>query len=147
MTLQQLKYILAISATGSMNKAAEQLYVSQPRGKLDKPYQTLAAFVKTETLQPGAEQCAVLRFDLRDLASYDEARASWILEPGDYVLRLGRSSADTEPIAKLRLDGEAVVKKVKNCFGKPDFKDWKPESKTVETGEELPVLPVSASVG
>ena len=30
MTLQQLKYILAIAATGSMNKAAEQLYVSQP---------------------------------------------------------------------------------------------------------------------
>ena len=30
MTLQQLKYILAISAYGSMNKAAEQLYVSQP---------------------------------------------------------------------------------------------------------------------
>lgn len=30
MTLQQLKYIIAISATGSMNKAAEQLYVSQP---------------------------------------------------------------------------------------------------------------------
>ncbi|WP_455529370.1 LysR family transcriptional regulator [Ruminococcus sp.] len=30
MTLQQLKYILAISSTGSMNKAAEQLYVSQP---------------------------------------------------------------------------------------------------------------------
>lgn len=30
MTLQQLKYVLAISETGSMNKAAEQLYVSQP---------------------------------------------------------------------------------------------------------------------
>ncbi|MCR5110001.1 MAG: LysR family transcriptional regulator [Ruminococcus sp.] len=30
MTLQQLKYILAISTYGSMNKAAEQLYVSQP---------------------------------------------------------------------------------------------------------------------
>ena len=30
MTLQQLKYILTISSTGSMNKAAEQLYVSQP---------------------------------------------------------------------------------------------------------------------
>ena len=138
---------ICVKNTGSRpGKEVAQLYVSQPRGKLDKPYQTLAAFVKTETLQPGAEQCAVLRFDLRDLASYDEARASWILEPGDYVLRLGRSSADTEPIAKLRLDGEAVVKKVKNCFGKPDFKDWKPESKTVETGEELPVLPVSASV-
>ena len=30
MTLQQLKYILAISETGSMNKAAEKLYISQP---------------------------------------------------------------------------------------------------------------------
>ena len=30
MTLQQLKYILVISSTGSMNKASEQLYVSQP---------------------------------------------------------------------------------------------------------------------
>ncbi len=30
MTLQQLKYMLAISETGSMNKAAELLYVSQP---------------------------------------------------------------------------------------------------------------------
>lgn len=30
MTLHQLKYILSIAETGSMNKAAEQLYVSQP---------------------------------------------------------------------------------------------------------------------
>lgn len=30
MTIQQLKYVLTISETGSMNKAAEQLYVSQP---------------------------------------------------------------------------------------------------------------------
>lgn len=30
MTLQQLHYVIAISETGSMNKAAEQLYISQP---------------------------------------------------------------------------------------------------------------------
>ena len=30
MTLQQLHYILTIAKTGSMNKAAELLYVSQP---------------------------------------------------------------------------------------------------------------------
>ena len=30
MTIQQLRYVLAIAETGSMNKAAEQLYVSQP---------------------------------------------------------------------------------------------------------------------
>ena len=30
MTLQQLHYVIVISETGSMNKAAEQLYISQP---------------------------------------------------------------------------------------------------------------------
>ena len=30
MTLQQLRYVIEISETGSMNKAAEQLYISQP---------------------------------------------------------------------------------------------------------------------
>ena len=30
MTLLQLRYIIVISETGSMNKAAEQLYLSQP---------------------------------------------------------------------------------------------------------------------
>ena len=30
MTLQQLRYIITISETGSLNKASEMLYVSQP---------------------------------------------------------------------------------------------------------------------
>ena len=30
MTIQQLRYVIAISETGSLNKAAEQLYVAQP---------------------------------------------------------------------------------------------------------------------
>ena len=30
MTLQQLHYAIVISETGSMNKAAEQLFISQP---------------------------------------------------------------------------------------------------------------------
>ena len=30
MTLQQLKYAITISETGSLNKAAEALYISQP---------------------------------------------------------------------------------------------------------------------
>ncbi|MCR4934902.1 MAG: fibronectin type III-like domain-contianing protein, partial [Oscillospiraceae bacterium] len=126
-------------------KEVVQLYVSPPQGKLDKPYQSLAAFGKTETLQPGAKQSLALRFDLRDLASYDASRASWVLEPGDYVLRLGRSSADTRPIALLRLDGEAVLRKCRNCLGMPDFTDWKPDLKQAEAPAGLPILPLSAS--
>jgi Beta-glucosidase-related glycosidases len=126
-------------------KEVVQLYVSQPQGKLDKPYQTLAAFGKTKTLEPGSEQKLSLSFDLRDLASYDASRASWVLEPGDYVLRLGSSSADTKPLAALRLDGEAILRTCKNCLGMPDFADWKPESGNVGTPDGLPILHLSAS--
>ena len=122
-----------------------QLYVSAPQGRLDKPFQTLAAFEKTDELQPGEEQTLTLSFDLRDLASYDAPRARWILEAGDYVLRLGTSSVETEAFAVLRLDGEAVVRQVKNCLGEPDFSDWKPEPRREETPGELIVLPVCAS--
>jgi beta-glucosidase len=136
----------AVNNTGSFpGKEVLQLYVSQPRGRLDKPFQALAAFAKTETLQPGAEQTLQLCFDLRDLASYDEVQACWILEPGDYALRLGSSSRDARPVALLRLDGEAVLKKVKNCLGKPDFPDWTPHVKSEAIPEGLPVLRVSAA--
>ena len=130
---------------GFAGKEVAQLYVSAPQGRLDKPFQTLAAFEKTDELQPGEEQTLTLSFDLRDLASYDAPRARWILEAGDYVLRLGTSSVETEAFAVLRLDGEAVVRQVKNCLGEPDFSDWKPEPRREETPGELIVLPVCAS--
>ncbi|MBR0041124.1 MAG: glycoside hydrolase family 3 C-terminal domain-containing protein [Oscillospiraceae bacterium] len=130
---------------GFAGKEVAQLYVSAPQGRLDKPYQSLAAFAKTAQLQPGENEKLTLSFDLRDLASYDEARACWILEEGDYVLRLGNASDNTAAIAVVRLDGEAIVRKVKNCLGKPDFEDWKPESLPAEELGELPVLTVAAS--
>ena len=130
---------------GRGGKEVVQLYVSPPRGKLDKPYQALAAFGKTEELEPGGEQTVTLSFDLRDLASYDTQRASWILEPGDYILRIGASSRETKAAAVIRLDGEATVRLAKNCLGKPEQKDWKPETLPEEETGELPVIPVSAS--
>ena len=126
-------------------KEVAQLYVSAPQGKLDEPYQVLAAFAKTGELQPGEEQELTLSFDLRELASYDETRACRILEPGDYILRLGNSSAETKPVGIARLDGEAVVRQVKNCLGKPDFSDWKPEKLPEELLPELPVIRLSAA--
>ncbi len=126
-------------------KEVAQLYVSPPQGRLDKPYRALAAFEKTDELQPGESGELTLSFDLRDLASYDAGRAAWILEPGDYVLRLGVSGADTKAVAVVRLDGEVTVRRVKNCLGQPDFSDWKPERREEAIPAELPVLPVSAA--
>ncbi len=127
-------------------KEVVQLYVSSPQGELDKPCQILAAFEKTEELKPGEEQELTLSFNLRDLASYDTKHAAWILEPGDYVLRIGQSSRDTTAVVIVRLDSEAVVRQVKNCLGKPEHSDWKPEHLPKEETGKLPILPVAASV-
>ena len=127
-------------------KEVAQLYISKPGNQLDQPYQELAAFEKTEELKPGEGQELVLSFDLRDLASYDAARAAWILEAGDYVLRIGTSSRDTKAAAVVRLDAEAVIRQVKNCLGKPEQPDWKPEPRRKEENGTLPVIPVHASV-
>ena len=137
---------VTVKNTGTRNgKETVQLYVSQPGGKLDKPYQVLAAFEKTDELKQDETQELTLTFDLRDLASYDSSRASWILESGDYVLRLGTSSRSTKAISILRLDGEVVIRLTKNCLGKPDRTDWKPELLPQDTADSLSVLPVHAS--
>lgn len=148
-----------VKNTGAFpGKEVVQLYVSSPAGRLDKPYQTLAAFAKTPELLPGEETEMQLSFDLGNLSSYETARAAWILESGDYVLRIGTSSRDTVEAGIVRLSGESVVKQLKNLLGTPDFTDWKPEENAgAELGEavagcpgaaswELPVFPLDAAL-
>ena len=113
-------------------KETVQLYASVPEGKLDQPYQCLAAFQKTRVLEPGEEETLSLSFSLRDLASFDTETAVWILEEGDYVLRLGTSSRDTTVIGAVRLTGNVTVCRARNALGTPDFSDWKPKNKVAE---------------
>ena len=139
----------SVRNTGSRaGKEVVQLYVSVPWGKLDQPYQTLAAFAKTRELQPNEKETVILSFSLRELASYDAEEARWILEKGDYILRLGSSSAENKPISILRLDKDAVTMQAKNCCGQPDFTDWvpeKPEKKALHFIRVLPVMAASLS--
>ncbi len=123
-----------------------QLYVSVPGRTLDAPYQMLAAWAKTEELAAGECQELAIRFRLSELASYDAANARCLLEQGDYVLRLGKNSADTAVCGVVRLDADAVTRRVKNCLGQPDFRDWRPEKKPETAApEETTVLDVAAS--
>ncbi len=135
----------AVKNTGSRpGKEVVQLYVSAPQGRLDKPFQTLAAFAKTGELAPGKALELSLSFGLRDVASYDEAGAAWLLEKGDYVLRAGSSCEDAKPFAILRLTEDVITRRVRNCLGKPDFADWRPETVRREDPADLPVIPAGA---
>ena len=90
-------------------KEVAQLYVSAPNGNFHKEYQSLAAFAKTKVLKPGEKQVLELTFDLCSLASYREEDHSYVLEAGDYILRLGNSSRNTVAVGVLELAGEIVV--------------------------------------
>lgn len=112
----------------SAGKEVVQVYYSAPSGKLDKPYQELAAFGKTKELQPGESGEVTVSFRTADMASYDTELAAYILEAGEYVIRVGNSSADTEPCCKVAVDETVVIRKVKNICQGYDRKDFIPET-------------------
>ena len=92
-------------------KEVVQIYVSCPDGELKKEAQRLTSFAKTKNLKPGEEERIVLQFDLRDLTSYREKDAATVLEPGEYVVRVGNSSRNTRVCGILKLETEMITEK------------------------------------
>ncbi len=80
-------------------KEVVQVYYSAPQGRLGKPARVLVAFQKTRLLQPGETQTVVLRFNINDMASYDDlgkvAKSAYVLERGEYHFYVGTSVRDT----------------------------------------------------
>lgn len=126
-------------------KEVVQIYASVPGGVLDQPYQMLAAWVKTSELAPGQSETVQASFDLSELAGYDAERAAYVLEKGDYILRVGTQSRDTTPVAVVRLNGDVTVRQVKNALGTPDFADLRPECKPENEALPLPVVEMDAA--
>lgn len=97
-------------------KEVAQLYVSQPQTELDKPYQNLIAFQKTRELSPGESEMVSLVFPLQALASYSEELEGWVVESGEYVLRLGNQSGDTVPAVRLHVANGKVTTQCRNLM-------------------------------
>lgn len=125
-----------VSNTGRFpGREVVQVYLSAPRGRLDKPYQDLCAFVKTPPLSAGAMRAVSLSFNLSDMASYDTENSRWILEAGDYIVRVGDSSANTLPAAVLHLEEDVITLVTRACFGESGFTDY--ESLRIDREEDL----------
>ncbi len=116
-----------------------QVYVSCPQGALDQPYQTLAAFAKSGEIAPGASETVECAFDVAGLASYDTARAAWVLEAGEYGVRAGTSSRGAQLVGVIAVPETICVRQAKNLFGNPGFTDWRPERPAAEPFD--PALP------
>ena len=133
----------AVSARGSRIRASAtvrntgavpgaevvQCYLSAPDGKLEKPYQDLVAYARTPVLEPGASCKVDLSFDLPRFASYDEAAEAFVLEKGDYIVRVGTSSRATHVAGLLRLPKTVAVEKAPVRFRDADLSDLRLLSK------------------
>lgn len=125
---EQIDVKTEISNTGDYpGKEVVQIYVSVPEKQLDQPYQVLAAWEKTKLLESGESETVHVKFALSDLASYDTAKEAYVLEAGEYVIRVGNSSRNTVPAAKVILSEDVLIKQVRKALGTPDFEDWIPE--------------------
>lgn len=99
------------SASG---KEVVQVYFSAPAGSLDKPYQQLAGFAKTDVLKPGQAQTVTIRFNTADMASYSQSEAAYVLEKGDYLIRVGNSSRNTAVAATIGLASDVTTEQLAN---------------------------------
>ena len=126
-------------------RAVVQIYASCPAGKLDKEYQRLAAFGKTKTLAPGETQTLTLSFPFEDLKSFDETSHSFLLEKGDYLIRAGAHSRNTEIIGILRLDETVTLSTHREICKREKAFDVLTGSHREETAD-APVFEVNASL-
>jgi beta-glucosidase len=89
-------------------KEVVEVYVSAPKGKLEKPANELKAFGKTRLLQPGESQTLTFSVSNYELASYDEARHSWVSDKGTYTVKFAASVEDVRGTGTYSLAKEFV---------------------------------------
>ncbi|MCI7814554.1 MAG: glycoside hydrolase family 3 C-terminal domain-containing protein [Lachnospiraceae bacterium] len=97
-------------------KEVVEVYFSAPDGDLEKPYQELIGFAKTDLLQPGESQEVKISYLTTEMSSYSEEKAAYIMEAGDYVVRVGNSSRNTHVAAVLSVAETAVTEQLTNIL-------------------------------
>lgn len=103
---------VTVTNTGdTAGKDVVELYYTPPytNGGIEKSEVNLAAFDKTELLEPGASETLTLTFDVEDMASYDTyGKGCYVLEAGEYGISL-RTDAHTAVAEETYTVEEEVV--------------------------------------
>lgn len=118
---------MAVTNTGNQFAGREvvQVYYSAPKGELEKPYQELVAFAKTKLLGAGETERLTVSFKLADMASYSTKDAAWILEPGEYIIRVGEDSAHTDVAGTVKIADKTVTSQLTNRLTEDSEKKYK----------------------
>lgn len=93
-------------------KEVVQIYAALPLSGMKKEYKRLIGFAKTRCLAPGESQTLTVTMPAKMLASFDESRAAWVIEAGEYAVLVGNSSADTTVEGILSVAQDTVMEQV-----------------------------------
>lgn len=99
-------------------KEVIQIYLSKvyPAEGVERPYQELKGFEKTSDLASGEKEQVKIWIPWRELAVYDEERAAWVIESGDYLLKMGNSSRDTFVKGLICVEKTILAEQCTNCL-------------------------------
>ncbi len=110
----QVKVSAKVTNTGTTYSGKEvvEVYFSAPDTTAEKAYQELGGFAKTDVLAPGQSQSVTISFNTEDMSYYNEQKSAYVLDKGDYLIRVGNSSRNTTVAAKLTVSKEAITEQL-----------------------------------
>lgn len=143
---EQVRMTVSVKNTGDYEgKEVVQVYATVPYGK-GAEYQRLVAFKKTKKLAIGEEKKFEISFALKDMAVYEETQASYVLKQGEYVLRIGNASHQTNPAAVLTLTEDVVTEVCTNiCPVQHPVEEIVPPARKEETLGDVVRIEIKAS--
>ena len=93
-TQKDVGFSISVRNTSQIDtKEVIQVYVHDNASRLDRPEQELKAFRKI-SLSPGEVKNVTFKLDKRAFSYFDADKNDWVLEPGQFTVRIGSSSHD-----------------------------------------------------
>ena len=115
-----------VANTGSVaGKEVVEVYFCPPytAGGTEKSAICLAGFEKTDEIKPGKSQTVEVSFDTRSMSSYDMNAGGWVLEAGDYTIKVGKNIREfvgqftyTNPSDVVYKTDDKTGNEIKNLF-------------------------------